>query len=54
MSDFFAMGGHGPFIWTAYGLSALVLITASVVTLRAAARAKRERARLDALEEPKR
>ncbi|MCY4011907.1 MAG: heme exporter protein CcmD [Gammaproteobacteria bacterium] len=26
MSDFLAMGGHGVYVWTAYGLSLLALI----------------------------
>ena len=26
MIEFFSMGGHGAFIWTGYGVSALVLI----------------------------
>lgn len=26
MSDWLAMGGHGPFVWTAYGISLLVLV----------------------------
>lgn len=26
LADFFAMGGHGEFIWPAYGIAAAVLI----------------------------
>lgn len=26
MSDFLAMGGHGVYVWTAYGLSLLALV----------------------------
>jgi heme exporter protein D len=26
MADFLAMGGHGLYVWLAYGLSALILI----------------------------
>ena len=26
LADFFAMGGHGGFIWPAYGIAAVVLI----------------------------
>lgn len=26
MSDFFAMGGNGPYVWTAYGITLAVLI----------------------------
>jgi len=49
MSAFFAMGGYAAFIWPAYGISALLLGGAVVMTLRAYRRA---RAQLDALEKP--
>lgn len=26
LADFFAMGGHGEFVWSAYGIAAVVLI----------------------------
>jgi heme exporter protein D len=26
LADFLAMGGHGPFVWSAYGLSFVVLL----------------------------
>ena len=26
MSEFFAMGGHGPYVWTAYGITLAILI----------------------------
>jgi len=26
LAEFFAMGGHGPYVWTAYGLTGSVLI----------------------------
>ena len=26
VSDWLAMGGHGPFVWTAYGISLLALV----------------------------
>ena len=29
MSDFLAMGGHGVYVWTAYGLSLLALVAVS-------------------------
>jgi heme exporter protein D len=47
MSAFLKMGGYGAFIWPAYGITALLLGAAVVVTWRAYARA---RARLAALE----
>ena len=28
MSEFLAMGGHGVYVWTAYGLSLLALVAA--------------------------
>lgn len=28
MSEFLAMGGHGVYVWTAYGLSILALVAA--------------------------
>ena len=33
MMEFFAMGGYGPYVWSAFGLSALVLV-ANVVSAR--------------------
>jgi heme exporter protein D len=26
MAEFFAMGGHGPYVWSAYGITLAVLI----------------------------
>ena len=34
LSEFLAMGGHGGFIWSCYGLAALVLIGFLVSSLR--------------------
>lgn len=34
MTEFFQMGGHGGFIWPAYGISAVVLGAFLVSTLR--------------------
>lgn len=34
MSDFFAMGGYGAFIWPCYGLAALVMIVLVVQSVR--------------------
>jgi heme exporter protein D len=41
MTHFFAMGGYAAYVWPAYGVSALGLIAAIVVTLRGYARAKK-------------
>ena len=35
MSEFLAMGGHGVYVWTAYGLSLLALVAASAWPLLA-------------------
>lgn len=32
-ADFIAMGKHGPFVWSAYGIAALVLV-ANLVLIR--------------------
>jgi heme exporter protein D len=34
MTEFFAMGGYGFYVWTAYGVTALVIVI-ELVTLRA-------------------
>jgi len=49
MSQFFAMGGYGAFIWPAYGVSALLLGATVAVTVRAYRKA---RAQLAVLEKP--
>ena len=41
MIHFFEMGGYGAFVWPAYGVTALGLGAAVMVTLRAYFRAKR-------------
>ncbi len=48
MSDFLNMGGYAPFVWSSYAITALVVLVACVMTMRAARSA---RARLSALEE---
>lgn len=49
MSGFFAMGGYAEFVWPAYGVSAVLLGAAIVLTVRAYRKA---RAQLAALEAP--
>lgn len=39
---FLAMGGYGFFVWTSYGLSAIVLIGNAVLALRRESRLLRE------------
>lgn len=51
MSAFWHMGGYAAYVWPAYGVSALGLIGATVLTLRAYRKAK---ARLAMLEGRKR
>jgi heme exporter protein D len=54
MSEFLAMGGHGPYVWAAYGITLAVvawnLWSASALLRRALRRAARE----TAVEEPAR
>jgi len=41
-----AMGGYGRFVWSAYGVSAIALIVAVVLTLREYFRAVRQLRRM--------
>jgi len=34
MSEFFAMGGHGYFIWMSYGVTALFMIVEVIAAVR--------------------
>lgn len=34
LADFFAMGGHGAYVWSAYGITAIVLILLVIMPLR--------------------
>ena len=43
-----AMGGYGRFVWSAYGVSAIALIAAVVVTLREYFRAGGQLHRIEA------
>lgn len=49
MSAVLDMGGYGAFVWPAYGVTALAITAAIVLTVRAYRRAK---ARLALLEKP--
>jgi heme exporter protein D len=44
-ADFIAMGGHGVFVWSAYGISALLIIGNIVLAVRQQGRVHREIAR---------
>lgn len=48
MSSFFAMGKYAAFVWPAYGISAIGIIAAVLLTLRAYHSAK---AQLSAIEQ---
>ena len=41
MANFFAMGGYAVYVWPAYAVTFLVLITAVVLSLRSYAQARR-------------
>lgn len=45
VADFIAMGGHGFFVWSAYGISALLIIGNMVLAARQQGRVRREIAR---------
>jgi heme exporter protein CcmD len=47
MANFFAMGGYAVDIWPAYAVTALVLLIATAVSLKAHARAKNAVRRLE-------
>ncbi len=51
MANFFAMGGYAVFVWPAYVVTLLVLVTTIVVSLQAHARARNAVRRLEAEEE---
>jgi heme exporter protein D len=46
MSEFFAMGGHGYYIWVSYGVTALFMIIEVIVVVRAKQVLHRRLARL--------
>jgi heme exporter protein D len=48
MAGFLAMGGYAAFVWSAYGLTALVLAALALVSITAE---RRTRARLAAVEQ---
>lgn len=57
MSEFFAMGGHGPYVWTAYGITLAILIwnvwSAGSLLRRNLRRAAREAAPEEPARRPK-
>ncbi len=47
IESFLAMGGYGAYVWPAYGLTAIVMLTFLITTLRSL---RQHRKSLDALE----
>ncbi len=47
IAEFFAMGGHGGFVWPAFGVAAVVMVALLVVSLR---QARANQAALDRLQ----
>ena len=52
MSDFFAMGGYGAYVWAAFGFAGVVLIGLLVQSLAQARRREHEFERLRAVARP--
>ena len=48
ISEFLAMGGHGIYIWPAYGIAAVVMIVFALTTVRRLRAREAELARLTA------
>lgn len=42
LSAFFAMGGHGGYVWPAYGLAILVLVALLVASIRTLRKQERD------------
>lgn len=42
LTAFFAMGGHGGYVWPAYGLAVLVLVALLVASIRALRKQERD------------
>ena len=57
MKEFLAMGGHGPYVWTAYGITLAILIwnvwSAGALLRRNLSRAARETAAVEPARRPK-
>lgn len=45
VAEFIAMGDHGVFVWSAYGLSALLIVTNMLLAVRRQGRVRAEIAR---------
>ena len=54
MSEFLAMGGHGPYVWTAYGITLAILIWNLWSAWALLRRNLRQAARETTVEEPAR
>ena len=49
LSDFFAMGGHGPFVWGAYAVALLLIGGLGLASWRGYVGARDEVARLESM-----
>ena len=54
MAEFLAMGGHGAFVWPAFGVAAVVMVALLVSSLRQARANQAALDRLQALRPPRR
>ncbi len=54
MTNFFAMGGYGAYVWPAYGLTLLAFALMLIWTLRGRAALRREEKALAASAKPRR
>ena len=54
MTDFLAMGGHGSYVWSAYGITLVVLLISGWAASQRHRRALREAQRAGARAEPAR
>ncbi len=53
MAEFLAMGGHGAFVWPAFGVAAVVMVALLVSSLRQARANQAALDRLQALRPPR-
>lgn len=53
MNEYFAMGGHGIYIWPCYGLAAVLLIALLATSLKSLSKSKKDLAVMEQLSEGK-
>ncbi len=54
IESFFAMGGYGAYVWPAYGLTAIVMLTFLITTLRSLHQHRKSLEALEAKAGPRR